>query len=224
VGSARAELLRKVAEAVAVMPADPVTRVAVDGVDGAGKTWFANELGGVLESMGRSVIRASVDGFHNPKAIRYRRGRNSPEGFFYDSYDYAQLEAALLAPLSPGGNRQYRVAVFDHVTDCPVDAPVRVAAPGDILLLDGIFLDRPELRGRWDYSIFLEVAFAVSVPRGAQRDGSSPDPGAPGNRRYVEGQKLYLATCKPRRFASIVIDHGDLNAPRVVATRGDRVP
>lgn len=211
-----------VAEAVSAVPADPVTRIAIDGVDGAGKTRFADELGEVLGSVGRSVIRASVDGFHNPRAIRYRQGRSSPEGFFYDSYDYAQLKAVLLDPLGPGGSRQYRVAVFDHVTDSPVNAPTRVAVPGDILLFDGIFLHRPELRACWDYSIFLEVAFAVSVPRGAQRDGSSPDPRAPGNRRYVEGQELYLRTCEPTRLASIVINNDDLGAPHVVPRGGGR--
>ena len=219
--SVREDVLRVVAEAVAAAPTGPVTRVGVDGVDGAGKTWFADELDEVLRSMGRSVIRASVDGFHNPRVIRYRRGRSSPEGFFYDSYDYAQLKALLLDPLGPGGNRHYRVAVFDHLTDRPVDAPTRVAAPGDILLLDGIFLHRPELRACWDYSIFLEVAFAVSVPRGAQRDGSSPDPGAASNRRYVEGQKFYLGTCEPRRFATIVVNNDDLDSPRVVKAQGD---
>ena len=215
-GARRQDVLRTVAEAIAAAPADPVTRVAIDGVDGAGKTCFADELGLVLRAMGRAVIRASVDGFHNPKVIRYRRGRSSPEGFFYDSYDYAQLGAALLDPLGPGGSRRYRVAVFDHVTDHPVDSPARTAGRGDILLLDGIFLHRPELRARWDYSIFLEVAFAVSVPRGAQRDGSSPDPGAAGNRRYVEGQKLYLETCDPAQRASVVVNNDDLDAPYLV--------
>jgi uridine kinase len=212
-------VLRAVAAAVAATPAATVTRVAIDGVDGAGKTCFADELGDVLKTSGRTVIRASVDGFHNPKAIRYGRGRSSPEGFFYDSYDYAQLKAVLLDPLGPGGSLHYRVAVFDHATDRPVDAPTCVAAPGDILLLDGIFLHRPELRACWDYSVFLEVTFAVSVPRGAQRDGSSPDHRAATNRRYVEGQELYLRTSEPARLASVIVNNDDLLAPFVVPAR-----
>ncbi len=193
-----------------------VVRVGVDGVDGAGKTYFADELAELLKASGRSTIRASVDGFHNPKAIRYRRGRGSPEGFFHDSYDYDQLWAALLDPLGPGGTARYRVAVFDHRADEPVQTPAQQASPGDILILDGIFLHRPELRAYWDYSIFLEVAFDISIPRGAQRGEGSPDPGAPENRRYVEGQKLYLRTCEPKRFATVTINNDDLLAPYVV--------
>ncbi len=212
----RRGVLETVAGAVSRPPISRVTRVAIDGVDGAGKTHFADELGEVLRASGRSVIRASVDGFHNPRSIRYRLGRDSPEGFFHDSYDYEQLKAALLDPLSPGGSGHYRTAVFDHRSDRPVSAPNGAAAPGAILLLDGIFLHRPELRTYWDYSIFLEVAFAVSIPRGAQRGEASPDPRAASNQRYVRGQELYLRTCEPTRFATVTINNDDLLAPYIV--------
>jgi Uridine kinase len=212
----RQEVLDTVARALSRPVAAGVTRVAIDGVDGAGKTHFADELAGVLGASGRSVIRASVDGFHNPRSIRYRLGRDSPEGFFEDSYDYAQLKAVLLDPLSPGGSGHYRAAVFDHRSDSPVSAPNRVASPGDILVLDGIFLHRPELRAYWDYSIFLEVAFAVSIPRGAQRGEGSPDPEAASNQRYVRGQELYLRSCEPARFATVTINNNDLLAPYIV--------
>ncbi len=128
----RRGVLETVAGAVSRPPISRVTRVAIDGVDGAGKTHFADELGEVLRASGRSVIRASVDGFHNPRSIRYRLGRDSPEGFFHDSYDYEQLKAALLDPLSPGGSGHYRTAVFDHRSDRPVSAPNGAAAPGAI--------------------------------------------------------------------------------------------
>lgn len=212
----RQDVLDTVARALSRPIAAGVTRVGIDGVDGAGKTHFADELAGVLGASGRSVIRASVDGFHNPRSIRYRRGRDSPEGFFEDSYDYAQLKAVLLDPLSPGGSGHYRAAVFDHRSDSPVSAPTRVASPGDILVLDGIFLHRPELRAYWDYSIFLEVAFAVSIPRGAQRGEGSPDPEAASNQRYVRGQELYLRSCEPARFATVTINNDDLLSPYIV--------
>jgi uridine kinase len=212
----REEVLDTVVRAVSRPITSGVTRVAIDGVDGAGKTHFADELGEVLRASGRSVIRASVDGFHHPRSIRYRQGRDSPEGFFEDSYDYEQLKAALLDPLSPGGSGHYRAAVFDHRSDSPVSAPSRMASPGDILVLDGIFLHRPELRAYWDYLVFLEVAFAVSIPRGAQRGDSSPDPEAARNRRYVRGQELYLRTCEPARFATVIINNDDLLAPYLV--------
>ena len=115
-------------------------RVAIDGVDAAGKTTLADELVAVIRSLGRDVIRASIDGFHNPSAIRRSRGPLSPEGYFHDSFNYPALIDSLLEPLGPGGSRAFRRAIFDFRTDAPVETPVEHAAPDAILLLDGVFL------------------------------------------------------------------------------------
>ena len=66
----RQHILRTVAETIMRLPSAHVVRVGIDGVDGAGKSMFGDELTLVLTMAGRSVIRASVDGFHNPRAIR----------------------------------------------------------------------------------------------------------------------------------------------------------
>ncbi|MGZ4289958.1 MAG: uridine kinase [Gaiellaceae bacterium] len=160
-------------------------RVGIDGVDGAGKTVFADELAAAI---GDPARRLSVDDFLHPPEVRYRPGRDSPEGFFLDSYDYGAFTRAL----EPGY--------------------------GTILVVDGIFLHRDELVGRWDYSIWLEVPFEISVARGARRGYgfASPDPWAESNRRYVEGQRLYLGRCVPQARATVVIDNSDLDAPRRV--------
>ena len=91
--SSREEVLFKIVERILdVQSNNKVTKVAVDGVDGAGKTVFANELTKILNYLGKVVIRSSVDSFHNPKAIRYRLGSNSSRGFFVDSYNYDILK------------------------------------------------------------------------------------------------------------------------------------
>jgi uridine kinase len=215
--SQRVRVFETVADRILCLPADRTARVGIDGVDGAGKTMFADELAQTLQAARRPVIRATVDGFHHPKAQRYRQGRHSSEGYFADSYNYAALRAALLDPLSADGSGRYRVAVFDHTTDALVSAPECEALPASILIFDGIFLHRPELRDYWDVSIFLDVAFDISVARCAGRDGAPPDPTA-ANRRYVHGQKLYLATCHPRARATLIIDYNDLSAPFIVHT------
>ncbi|MGZ3687244.1 MAG: uridine kinase, partial [Bdellovibrionota bacterium] len=201
------QFLQTIAERILALPQDRILRIGIDGVDGAGKTTFADELARVLAPSGRPLIRATVDGFHNSKAVRYRLGKDSPEGFFQDSYNYGELKTALLQPLGPGGSRRYRTSVFDHTMDRSVVGEEKTAAPNSILIFDGIFLHRPQLREHWDFSLFLDVGFAVSIPRGAARGPGfgSPNPDAPSNRRYIEGQKLYLESCEPQKHATLVI-------------------
>jgi uridine kinase len=193
------KVLRYIADIILELPTVHVTRLGIEGVDGAGKTIFANELSRLLAMSGRSIIRASVDSFHNPKNQRYRLGKNSPEGFFLDSYNYPRLKEVLLDPLSPGGTGLYQTAIFDHRLDSPVSSLKEQAISDSILVFDGIFLHRPDLRSYWDFSIFLEVRFDISIPRGAQRGEGSSDPRSPENRRYVEGQKIYLRECDPKK-------------------------
>jgi uridine kinase len=212
----RAALIEELASRIVELKRPHPVRVAIDGVDGAGKTTLADELAGPMGSRGRQVIRASVDGFHNPRKVRYCLGRHSPEGFYRDSFNYGALTASLLLPLSPRGSRRFRRAVFDHLTDSEVVAPEETAADDAILIFDGIFAHRPELTGYWDLTIFLEARFEVSVRRSALRSGGPREVDAEENRRYVEGQQLYLRECDPKSLATVVVDNNDLDDPRII--------
>jgi uridine kinase len=191
--------------------------MGVDGVDGAGKTVFGGELAAALERRGHHVVAASVDGFHHPRARRYARGRHDPDGCYEDSYDDAALRRELLDPFAPGGDRRHRRAVHDLVTDAVVDEPPEAAPEGSLLVVDGVFLQRPELREAFDLVVFLDVPFEVSCARLARRDGAPADPADPANQRYVQAQLRYLRECRPADRAALVIDNTDLDAPRLRA-------
>ena len=208
----RDALLREVARRVPVHGEETVL-VAVDGADGAGKSIFAAEVAHAVRDLGRPVIQASVDGFHRPRSQRYLRGRDSPTGFWLDSYDYGRLRAELIDPLRPGGSGLCVTAVHDVDSDRFLDPVPAVAAAGSVLVLDGLFLHRDELRGLWDFSVYLDVPLAVSVARLASRDGSVNDPESPTLRRYVEAQRIYHDACSPLQRATVIVDNTDLADP-----------
>ncbi len=217
----REELLIELADRVAAVQREHPLRVAIDGMDAAGKTTLADELVHPLEGRGRPVIRASIDGFHRPRADRHRRGADSPEGYYHDSFDYAAVRAALLVPLGPRGSRSYRRAVFDFRTDTPATTPNEDAPSQAVLLFDGVFLLRPELADLWDYRIFLDVAFDVALRRAMTRDqplfGSAAAVEARYAQRYIPGQRVYLATVRPWEQADVVIDNNDPSHPRIIS-------
>src|SRR5580704_5375236 len=166
----RGELLDRLAGAIeSVITAHPL-RVAVDGPPAAGKTTLADELALLLRTRGREVIRASTESFHLPRAQRYRRGEFSPEANYHDSFDYDTLRRVLLDPLGPDGDRRYQRAVYDPGTDTALSEPATTAAANAVLLLDGVFLLRPELAGQWDLSILVSAAPERTVDRARVRD------------------------------------------------------
>ena len=194
--------------------------VAIDGLDGAGKTVFADGLAEVFAETGDAVFRAGIDGFHRPRGERYNRGRRSPEGFYRDSYDYATFRRVLIDPFRDGaqtaGTTGFQLAAFDVARDAPVESQWVTAPLDAVLVVDGIFLHRPELRDLWDWSVWLDVPFEVAYARMALRDDSDPDPDAPSNARYRQGQEIYLNEARPRDAASVIVDNADLAHPRIV--------
>lgn len=192
------------------------TIVAVDGVDGSGKGEFAADLATALERKGHSVFRASMDSFHRPRSERYLRGEDSSEGFYRDAYDYSVLRRVLIDPFKIAGSTAFVTAAFDYKRDAPIQ-PKWLTGPADaILIIDGEFLNRPELRGLWNYSIWIDVPQAQVLAKFAARDGVDLETVEEINRRYLGAQALYQADANPRGVASAIMDNTDPEHPRRV--------
>ena len=207
-------LLQRLVERVGQSLGPGLTTIAIDGVDGVGKTTFANALAERLTAAGLTVARSSIDGFHHPRATRYRLGKDSPAGFFRDSHDLAALRTELLYPARIG--LPCLLAVFDHRRNRLIARKPQTIGLPAVLVFDGLFLHRPELRDEWDLSVLLDAPFEVTFARMAARDGSDPDPAARSNRRYREGQLLYFAEARPQQQADILVDCTDWSDPQVI--------
>jgi uridine kinase len=213
----RDQLLGRLAEAVESVTTAHPARVAVDGPPAVGKTTLADELALVLRSRGRQVIRSSIESFLLPRAQRYRRGEDSPEGCYEDSFDFDGLHRVLLDPLGPNGDRRFQQAVYDRDTDTALSPPVTTAAADGVLLFDGVFLLRPELIDRWDLRIFVSAAFEETLARARVRDlaslGSAARVEQRFRNRYRPSQQHYFDTVRPTDLADIVVYNDEPERP-----------
>jgi uridine kinase len=214
----RDELLDRVSHMIGSVPTTHPLRVAIDGRPAAGKTTLADELAVVLRARGREVIRATIEGFLVPRSQRYRRGIDSAEGCYHDSFDFDALHQVLLDPLGPSGDRSFRHAVYDRETDTGISVPAETAAPDAVLLFDGVFLLRPELLDRWDLRIFVSTTFEKTLERALVRDQESMGSAARVEQRfrnrYQPSQEHYLNTMHPADRAHIIIDNDEPQRPR----------
>jgi uridine kinase len=210
------DVMGQVADRIVGIPL-PGPRVAIDGPDGAGKTHFADQLAVVLQNRhGQPTVRISIDGFHNCRAVRYQQGRDSPLGFWADSYNYDRFRRDVLEPFAPGGSRRFRRASYSHATDEILHPEPEIADPTAALLVDGIFLQRVELRQQWDLIVFLDAAFSETAQRMSLRDGTPSDPEDLRMHRYVEGQREYFRQCDPQQRAHILIDNNNFDHPAIL--------
>ncbi|MET8837442.1 uridylate kinase [Micromonospora sp. NPDC004540] len=220
----REQVLMRLADHLGRARGSHPLRVAIDGPDAAGKTRLADDLAHLLGQQ-QDVIRLSVDRFHRPAAVRRRRGSLSAEGYYLDSFDHDIIIDSVLRPLGPGGDGHYLPAAYDHRADEPVPPTYQRAAAHAILLFDGVFLLRPELREHWDVALYLHVAPEVTLRRALERDldlfGSAAAVEQRYRGRYLPGQELYRAEARPLDRADIVLDMGDPLNPTVLRWAAD---
>jgi uridine kinase len=190
--------------------------------DPARRRWLTNSRRPLRASSNARSFAARSTTSHSRADIRYRRNPESGDSYFFDAFDYPSARAVLLDPLGPRGNRQFRLAAFDILSDRYVDAPLRTAAVDAVLLCDGVFLQRPELDDCWDFRVWVDAPFDVTVARAVARDaargGGEYDVAARRaryERRYVPGQQIYLARCQPHERADVVVDNADLLNPSI---------
>lgn len=187
--------------------------VAVEGRDGVGKTRFADALQVAFARAGVEAFRASADDFHRPQAFRYRQGRDSPKGYYEDAFDTELLDRVLLHPFRMGGSTGFMTRAFDLHRDAPVEMEWESAGPDAVLLVDGVFLQRPALKGKWHAVVYLEADDRVRGERLRARDGAHPDVHHASHRRYREAHDLYERAHGPRRTATFIVDNSDWRKP-----------
>ena len=200
-------VLERVAALIEDLPGERVL-VAFDGPDAAGKTTLARA---VADRLSRPSLCASVDGWHHPRDVRLRRGPESPAGYYADSFDLEALVRDLLEPFREGATRVRTEATAQQYQDLSRRC---------VLLLDGVFLLRPELRSHWDLSVYLHVPEEVTLARALVRDLDQYEDSAAlrrrYQRRYLPGQTLYRDSASPLQAADVVIDNSDWDDPLVL--------
>ncbi|KOP80969.1 uridine kinase [Lysinibacillus sp. FJAT-14745] len=213
----RQELVSKVADHILDLQLYHPTRVAISGITASGKTTLANELAEELRRRKKEVVRTSIDNFHNPRAIRYRQGKDSAIGYYEDAHDYQAFKEKLLIPLGENGNRQYQTLSFDLEKDEYVNPEQQLAKDDTIFIVDGTFLLKKELVHFFDYKIFVQTDFEIARKRGAEREtsafGSYEKAEEMFLNRYHAASSLYFKEHNPQENADIVVNNNDVGSP-----------
>jgi uridine kinase len=219
--SARAAVIAALAHDWLARPRTDPLLIGVDGRTAAGKTTFADDLANALQSSGTDVIRATIDDFHLPAVIRHRQGRFSPDGYYDDARDLPAFRRLLLQPCAPGGDRLVVTRAFDLNSDHASLAEPRRIPEDALLIVDGTFLQRPELAGMWDVIVYLKVSAKEARRRGIARDQATLGGKALATRLYDERYEpaflRYERECRPELKADLLIDHEDPASPMRIA-------
>ncbi|AZR77878.1 MULTISPECIES: uridine kinase [Bacillus cereus group] len=219
----RKQRIKEIADHIVKLNLTYPTRVGVSGITASGKTTFANELAEEIKKRGLPVTRASIDDFHNPRVIRYAKGKESARGYYEDAHDYTAFKERLLMPLGPNGNLQYETISHNLITDMSVHNEPLLATQNMVLIVDGTFLLKKDVAYLFDYKIFVDTNFEIARKRGAKREteafGSYEEAEKMFLNRYHAACKLYIDEHNPKELADVLFENSKFDDPVVLFKR-----
>ena len=138
-------------------------------------------------------MRVSLDFFERAPAERYARGELSPEGYYLDAFDVERLRAHMLSIGGPAGL---------------------------VVVVDGIFLQRPELADLWDATVWVDADLEAAAGRARERDSVRTDSIEQEleryRLRYFPAQRRYIEEQRPHERATFVLRNNVLGEPQLV--------
>jgi uridine kinase len=178
--------------------------VAVDGLDGSGKSRLANALAAACAADGVAVTQLHVDDFRRDVDFAGLDAGEEAARYYDDYFDLAALDGAL-ASFQAGSAGDAELAIVEGVFTLRV--PAVTASAGLIVLTVSAdearrrILARDRHKGRTDEEIERRIAH-----------------------RYFPGQERYRANHDPEARAAAIVDNEDWRRPRVVRLVPGRLP
>ena len=145
--------------------------VGVDGLGGAGKSTVSNSLKLKLQNKGYESYVLHMDDFIHTEHIRYNESNEEWYCYYNIQWRYDYLVKEILLPIKNGGKIDKLIELYDKENDNYVLEPLEILQ-GCILLLEGIFLQRKELKGYLDFVIYIDVPKKLRLGRVLDRKSS----------------------------------------------------
>ena len=195
--------------------------VAISGIDGSGKSTLASEMAELLEGRGLRPARITLDPWHTPWPMRYDAA-DPGRHFYRHAFRFDELFARLIAPLRERRSVTLTLDLIRLVDDAWVPHTYDFADV-DVILLEGIFLLRRDLRGRYDLAFWVECSFETALARALARNQEGQSEARLRDdyaRIYFAAQRHHIALDAPAEAADGVIWNGDTISRALARTPG----
>ncbi len=166
--------------------------VAIDGPSAAGKSTLARQIS---ERLGCPIIEG--DDFYADIDDAERAELEAEEGYRH-YFDWRRLRNEVLIPLSLGRPARYRPWDWSSGTGFGDEIKVK---PGSVVIVEGIYMLRPQLLGYWDLMIWVDAPARLRHDRQLARNENSLE----WIERWTAAEKWYIKNLEPRKIADLVI-------------------
>ncbi|PKR76782.1 uridine kinase [Halalkalibacillus sediminis] len=182
--------------------------VAIDGLSGSGKTTLASLLQRELtEKHKYNVSIIHIDDHIEKRDKRYNTGREEWYEYYFLQWDISSIQKRLFIPLHRNCSELY-LPFYNQPTDTTSNREIPTNNV-DIIIIEGIFLQRNEWMSFYDFTVFLDCPRAIRYQRVLDRDsyiGNLEERLHKYKRRYWAGEDFYMKNEQPIEKADKVYE------------------
>ena len=181
--------------------------IGIDGLGGAGKSTASEKLYKYFNDNRYHVTLLHIDDFIYPKVIRYNDNYAEWECYYNLQWRYDYLINDVILPIKSGNDFNSKIELYDKDNDVYFSSDVNVPV-GSIVIIEGVFLQRKELKDLFDYMIYIDIPEAVRLNRVLERDGyigERQQIKTKYNDRYFPAEHHYIEVCSPSKNADYII-------------------
>lgn len=181
--------------------------VGIDGLGGAGKSTISEEIYKLLSEENYNITLFHIDDFIHPRAVRYNDNYAEWECYYDLQWNYDYLMNEVVNPIKNGADFNAKVELYDKDNDTYFLSETNVPA-GSIVIIEGVFLQRQELKGAFDYMIYIDIPEEIRLNRVLERDGYIGDKEqikTKYDNRYFPAEHHYIEICSPSENADYII-------------------
>lgn len=202
------EVTRKILERRATVSSSRCLLVGISGIDGSGKGYIAKQLEAHLALHGVIPATLNVDGWLNLPAKRF--APNAPAANFYqNAIRFDEFFTRLVMPLRDQRG-VHLVADFAEETASHYRQHIYDFKDVSVVLVEGIFLFKPQYRGYFDLAIWIDCSFPTALARAISRAQEGLPPAntiAAYETIYFPAQRIHLALDQPREKADLIFEN-----------------
>ncbi|MDE5883465.1 MAG: uridine kinase [Oscillospiraceae bacterium] len=188
--------------------------IGIDGLGGAGKSTISRLLEDYSRSKNYPIFVLHVDDFIHPRAVRYNPDVPEWKCYYHLQWRYDYLIQNIMKPLRNGQDFHRQIAFYNKENDSYFSRQVTIPV-GSLVILEGIFLQREELRGMFDYMLYLDISEETRLQRVLKRDGyigSQQQIRHKYEVRYFPAERIYTQDYNPAAKADYVIRENEVLA------------
>ena len=186
-----------------------ITIIGIDGLGGSGKSTISNRLSELLSNKGYNNIILHIDDFIFPQNIRYNAEYPEWQCYYNLQWRYDYLTKDILLPIKQNRVLDSYIELYDKEFDNYKKEKLVIKSK-TIVIVEGIFLQRAELKGLFDYVIYIDVPECIRFERLIKRDtyiGSESDIISKYQNRYFPAERKYIEEYDPHNKADYVINN-----------------